>query len=192
MNVTGMERAKRLINAYKLDARDFEHIYKNLGSDTVNWITKNFETEGVQGGKKWTDLAESTKLARATRGESKRRKTMKSKAQAKGKTYKPKTTLKQYGSKKIASMTYKILQDFGNLKGSTTFRLTTIKGVQGLIVGLGTKYAPVHEYGSKDGKIPQRKILPKPKTAEKLFMTHMIRRIRMNVKAKSGQTSGLA
>ena len=90
--------------------------------------------------------------------------------------------------KKRVGMT-KILQDTGTSKQSTTFRMLFERAVPGVIVGLGPFYSKFHE----DGKgVPQRKILPVKKVADRFVMKAMIARIRANVRRRSGHMSGVA
>lgn len=63
----------------------------------------------------------------------------------------------------------KILMDTGTLRKSFTSPRGILKrGYNFITIGTRLEYAATHEYGNTSRGIPQRKILPKDKTAESL------------------------
>jgi len=117
------------------------------------FVIKNFETEGgmTEGGR-WKELAPSTVLARYRKSAGAKRRA----------TVKAGLRLGLSGSDigGLSGLVFRILQDTGHLRQSfEPFSDEDEAGV-GARASFGVNYATVHEEGSEDGRIPQRKMLP--------------------------------
>lgn len=117
----------------------------------------------------WKDLAESTK-ARRKKG---RRKVgaLGTKGRAMSRHAFAAGVFKSGRNKgRSWTQTYKILQDTGKFRASFVRAYSMVPPA--VAVGTHTHHAPYHHAGSKDGKLPQRRVLPEhliPRTSAKVM-----------------------
>lgn len=140
--VVGLDRVLKNLEHGRKVLTDRRTPNRAAAAQLFAFVIRNFETEGGETtAGHWKKLAPSTILGRLRKG-------------AKGKKRAGR------GGGGASGAVFKILQDTGHLRQSyAPFSDDDQAGV-GARASFGVDYAAVHEEGSEDGRIPQRKMLP--------------------------------
>lgn len=140
--VVGLDQVLRNLKRGTATLEDHRTPNRAAAVQLYAFVIRNFETEGGEtAAGHWKALAPSTILGRFRKSAGKRKRGAAAKAA-------------------ISGAVIRILQDTGHLRQSfAPFSSESEAGV-GARASFGVDYASVHEEGSEDGRIPQRKMLP--------------------------------
>lgn len=196
VNPKDLDRARRLIKAYKLS---WPRVLARTAAATTRWIDINFQQEGKlaqMGG--WQELADITIMLRRADWRNQQESFF-----ATGKTMgysgRPSPAAGPGSGKLIPQgnlgpSSFKILQDTGDLKGSVNSRVTP----RTARVGFSDIKAGTHQYGrhqfwpflGKTVYIPARPILPSKIQGMRIFTRQVVAEARAQVR-KVGKKSNL-
>lgn len=142
--VDGMERLRALLQEAAENAKDLTPVFRRIDRDLSGFFRLQFETSGAEGGEPWAPLAPAT-IAGRTRLNARGTARVSARGRARGGLFRP-------------------LWDTGRLKRSLQqVGPESIRVLRRTEYARGTSvpYAGVHQKGSKDGKIPARRFIPR-------------------------------